>query len=274
MQTKASFKKEFLAFWRSKKLIILTCVIITLALFGAALTRGMSEIPGFSEMYSVATSGVQAAISYIAEIGLLVFILLLNSHAGGEQKRRSIIIPQSSGLGSASYIFPKFIFYPLVVFALSIIGTLAASGLSVYFFEDNNLIMSQVLAGGAVLGVYLMMYVCFHLCIGTATGRAGASAAICIVAALLLPTIFEMLSVAGQFADIMAGEVVESTATYAYNPFALSLMAQRVVGGNAETQDIVMTLAFAFALMVIVYFIALFAQNARKIDNSGNEILI
>jgi len=29
---------------------------------------------------------------------------------------------------------------------------------------------------------------------------------------------------------------------------------------------------FAFALMVCAYFIALFAQNARKIDNTGDEI--
>jgi len=30
----------------------------------------------------------------------------------------------------------------------------------------------------------------------------------------------------------------------------------------------------ALVLMIALYYIALFAQNARKIDNSGNDVLI
>ena len=61
-----------------------------------------------------------------------------------------------------------------------------------------------------------------------------------------------------------------------YNPFALNLIAASVLQSDAITTteliDIAVTVVFTFALMIFAYFIALFAQNARKIDNSGNEI--
>jgi len=53
-------------------------------------------------------------------------------------------------------------------------------------------------------------------------------------------------------------------------------MAASVVTEGAlqrmEPLDIAMTVLIAFALMVIFYFIAIFAQNAKKVDNTGNEM--
>jgi ABC-2 type transport system permease protein len=275
MQLKASFKKELLAFWRTKRFVILTCVFIGWALFSVALVRGMSELLSVLEdnpdvnlgegFASAAAGGVFTAITELATTALLVFLLLLNSFAGGEQKKRSVIIPRSAGLRSFSYIFPKFIVYPLIIFVLSVLGVLAASGLSALLFENNDLVMSRVLLGGVLLGVYLMMYVSFHLSLGTATGRAGMSAAICIVASFILPPIFQTLATAEHAAGVEA---------YVYNPFALSMMAAGSVYQVPPTRDIIMTVLITFAIMVIVYFVALFVQNAKRIDNSGNEKLI
>jgi hypothetical protein len=61
-----------------------------------------------------------------------------------------------------------------------------------------------------------------------------------------------------------------------YNPFTLDLLAVSSVYNNAATRgellDIAVTVIIALTLMLICYFVALFAQNAKMIDNSGNEI--
>ena len=104
-----------------------------------------------------------------------------------------------------------------------------------------------------------MLYVCFHLTLGTATGKAGMSAAICIIASIILPGIFAVTG-----------------SEYIFNPFAIDLLASSVIYNpetiQTELLDIAITVLFALAIMFIMYLIALFAQNARKIDNSGNEI--
>jgi len=275
IQTKASFKKEILAFFRTKKFLIIAIVIIGWSILSPLFMVGMGGLinamsPIYDEMGldvstmtdmlgSSANTGVSSAVTDLAGTCLVVFILLINSFAGGEQKKRSTIIPKSSGLRTFSYIFPKFIVYPLTAMVLAIAGAFASWGVSVIAYEVNDVSPEGVLIGGVLAGVCLMFYTCCHLTIGTATGKAGVSAAVCIVAALLLPSLFAGLG-----------------SEYVYNPFTLNILAGSVVAEGALYRipplDIVMTVLIAFAIMVILYFIAIFAQNAKKVDNTGNEI--
>jgi ABC-2 type transport system permease protein len=275
IQTSASFRKELLAFFRTKKFLIIFIVIIGWAILGPLLIRGMGvfldalspvyddfgvDVAGMTDFLgSAASTGVMSAVSDLTTTGLIVFLLLINSFAGGEQKKRSIMIPKSSGLRSFGYIFPKFIIYPLTAFILAIAGAFVAWGISSLVFTINDVSPEGVLLAGALAGVCLMFYVCCHIALGTSTGQAGMSAAICIVASLLLPNIFALLG-----------------SEYVYNPFTLNILAGSVVQEGAllliQPYEIIMTVLIAFAIMVIVYFIALFVQNAKKIDNSGNEI--
>ena len=276
MQTKASFKKEILAFVRTKKLLVLSIVIIGMAILSplmfvgtAALLESMKpvydsigmDITSMTDLLGGYTvqAGVFTGITNLAQIGVIVYLLLINSFAGGEQKKRSVIIPRSSGLRSFSYIFPKFIVFPAAALILAVVGAFSSWGVSVLTYEINDVSAGGVLLGGVLAGVCLMFYVCAHLTLGTATGKPGMSAAFCITAALLLPDIFS-------FTD--PGLV--------YNPFTLNYLAGNVTQKNAmqnyPPMDILMTVLIALAIMVILYFIALFAQNAKKVDNSGNEI--
>ena len=277
MQTKASFKKEYLAFFRTKKVFILALVLIGLAVINPLLITGMSVfMDSFSEVYaelgvdvsgmtealsSSVSTGVSTAVSGIAQTGLVVFLIVLNSNAGGEQKKRSIIIPRSTGLRSFSYIFPKFIIYPLAAFVIAVIATFAAWGVSVFGFVYNDVSAAGVLLASVLTGVSLMFYVCAHLTIGTATGKAGMSAAVCIVASFLLPILLSSMG-----------------AGYVYNPFTMHALAGSVVFNSgvstAQVLEIIITVIIALVLMVILYLIALFAQNAKRIDNSGNETKI
>jgi len=275
LQTKAGFKKEILAFFKTQKFLIIALVLLGLGALSPLLITGMGALmDSMSDLYndlgldvsdmtavlSSSTSiGVSSSIGDITGVGLMVFLLLIMKAAGGEQKKRAVIIPRSAGLRSFGYIFPKFIIYPLSAFALAIAAMFVSWGISVLVFEHNDISFNSVLTGGVLAGVCMMLYVCFHLALGTATGKAGMSAAVCIGASLILPNVFAL-----------------TTTEYMYNPFALDVLAGQVVlQPNIPAEqglDIVITIGFAIALMVLAYLIALFAQNARKIDNSGNEL--
>ena len=275
MQTKASVKKEFLAFSRTKKLVITALVFIGWSILSPLMIRGMGwlmnsfspiydemgmDVAGMTDFLLASSSlGVTAAVSELSGACLIVLILLINSNAGGEQKKRSIMIPRSSGLRTFGYIFPKFIVYPPIAFILAVAGALSSWGISALIFDYNDVTIAGVLVGGVLAGVSVMFYICAHLTIGTATGHAGLSAAICIIASLLLPNIFAMTG-----------------AEYMYNPFTLKIVASSVVQPGmlsvTPPADIVISAVIALGIMVVMYFIAIFAQNARKIDNSGNEI--
>jgi len=275
LQIKASFKKELLAFFRTKRFWIIALVIIGLSVFSPLLITGMGALVDMmSDLYeefgmdvsmltealgSSSSIGVSSSISDITGAGLIVMLLLLNSAAGGEQKKRSVIIPRSAGLQSTAYIFPKFIIYPLSAFVLAIIAMMISYPVSVYVFEVNDVTFFRVILAGVLSGVYLMFYTCFHLTLGTATGIAGMSAAVCISASIILSNIFAFIGT-----------------DYMFNPFSLNLMATSMLFNDptsgVKALDVVATVVFALGIMVLLYFIAVFAQNARRIDNSGNEI--
>jgi hypothetical protein len=275
IQTKAGFKKEFLAFFKTGTFTIIACVIIGLSLFSPLLLAGLGSMMDslsnvydefgmdVSEMTDVLASssalGVILSIETVVGTSLIVVLLLLNKTAGGEQKKRSVIIPKSAGLRSFAYIFPKFIVYPLTVFALTFLAVLASLPLSVWLFEVNDVTAGGVLLAGVLSGVSMMFYVCCHLALGTATGKAGMSAAVLITASIILSMVFSAVDF-----------------EYMFNPFAFGALAsEAVMFGVASTSfliDNLISIAFALGIMVVTFFVALFAQNAKKIDNTGDEI--
>ncbi|MCL2108396.1 MAG: hypothetical protein FWH20_03510 [Oscillospiraceae bacterium] len=297
IQVKASFKKELLGFFRTKIAVILIAVFIGFAIFTPAMLKGMeimfdlldtavsgmdmeesglgdeadaamaelgAQLEAVSTMFSFtdASTGVTSTVGDISMTLLIVFLLVIIPVAGGEQKKRSIIIPRSAGLSNTAYILPKFIIYPITAMVLCIAATLVSAGLSVILTVNNDLVFSQVLLAGILAGINLAMYTSFHISLGTATGKAGMSAAICIVASMFIPALFALL-----------GTGIDSELLL-YNPFSLNSMSVRALYEVPDTAEMLFSVIFAFALMAIVYFVSLFAQNAKRVDNSGNEILI
>jgi hypothetical protein len=275
IQTKASFKKELIAYFRTKTFLIIILAIVGLSLLSPIAIIGLGNmINAMSDIYDElgvnidgmtealgesASIGVASSVSDITGVGMIVILLLINKTAGGEQKKRSIIIPRSAGLRSDSYLFPKYIIYPPSMLLIAIVAVLSSWVISSLLFDVSDISFVNALLAGVLSAMSMMLYVCFHITLGTATGRAGMSATVCILSALLLPNIFALTDM-----------------EYMYNPFVLNLLASRVIHGdtisNTEMLDYVITVAFALAIMAGTYFIALFAQNARKIDNTGNEI--
>ena len=273
IQLKAGLFKEIAAFVRTKKFLILICVFIGTATLYPLMIRGMSLLVyAMSDIYAEmgidvtemsyviitdASLGVADAVGVLVSIGLMVFLLLINSFSGGEEKRRSIMIPQSSGLDVFNYLLPKYIVYPLAIFAFTLAGVFLASGVIVLVYENNDLIMRNVVIAATLAGIYNMFYVCLHLTLGTSSGKAGMSAAICIVASMLLPGIFTIVD-----------------AVPVYNPLTMGITASMVATGAELRPGIITGVILTFLLMAAVFLVALFAQTAKKIDNKGNEIII
>jgi len=273
MQLKAGYSKEMKAFIRTNRFVILISVFVALGILYPLLIRGMGALMiAMSDTYyemgmdvsvlveqlgSNSTYGLTNALSALTVIGLLVFLILINGFAGGEQKRRAIIIPQNSGLESFSYLLPKFIIYPLSIFAFTVISVIIAGVVSVWAFEYNDIIPINLFVAAALAGLFNMFYVCLHLALGTSTGRAGMSSAICIVVSILLS---DALSLAG---------IVP-----AFNPVTMHVTATLIASGAEMRPGIIVGVGITLALMFTVFAIALFVQNAKRIDNSGNEIII
>lgn len=271
IQLRAGFYKELLAFSRTNRIFILTIVFIgiaaaypllvwgsrmVLSAAGAEVFGGMDILA--DELLYNATAGLQSGVEGLTTVGLLVFLLLINSFAGGEQKRRSIIIPRSAGLNNFNYIFPKFIVYPVTMFLLTFVSVYVASFISGMLFENNNMHAENIFISASLAAVFNMLYVCLHLTLGTATGKAGMSSAICIVSALLvLPVFFAALNVLPET-----------------NPFIMNIAAMSIASGLWVGSEVVVGVVIAFVIMIVVFFIALFVQNAKKIDNRGNEVII
>jgi len=275
IQTKACFKKEILAYFRSRKFLIIACVIVGIALLSplmivlfSTLMDAMSDmyaqfdtdVSGLTESITeYSSTGMASSVSDITSAGLIVMLILLSRAAGGEQKKRAVIIPRSAGLRSFSYLFPKYIIYPLSAFFLSIIAMLASWFVSGLIFNSNDVTFANAFLASTLVGTTMMFYVCLHLTLGTATGQAGMSAVVCIVMSMILPLVFASVDM-----------------DYMFNPFALNMIAASVLHSyvvpGSQIVDILISIAFALGIMVTAFFIALFAQNARRIDNTGEEI--
>jgi len=274
-QLRSCFTKEGLAFTRTKRLTILVLIVFGWAILGPLLIRGLGvlmdsmgqiydelgmDITGMTDLLAANVStGVVSAMSDLTTTGLIAFLILMNSFAGGEQKKRSIMIPKTAGLRNFPYLFPKYIIFPLTALVLAIIAGFIAWGISYLVFDFNDVSASNVLLGGTLAGVSIMFYITIHLTLGTATGKAGMSSAVIIIASLLLPNLFAA----------MGSELI-------YNPFTLNMIAASIIpdinAGFFTANEIIMTVVITFAIMIVLFFIALFAQNAKRIDNRGNEI--
>jgi hypothetical protein len=274
MQLRAGLAKEKSAFLGTKRFLALALVFLGIAIFYPLLVWGSGQLlmgiddlgvegmDAFGELGGIvtqhATTGAQSGTEGVTTVGLLVFLILINAFAGGEQKRKSIIIPQSAGLSNFNYILPKFIVFPLTAFAFTVISVFVASWFSVLLYSHNDLVLTNVLVSAVLAGVFNMLYVCLHLTLGTATGKAGMSSAICIVSAILvMPMFFAGINVLPEL-----------------NPFIMNIAAISVAAGSWIRSEMLIGVIIAVIIMISVFYLALFVQNAKMIDNSGNDIII
>lgn len=221
------------------------------------ITNSMSTMTSVFENMSAATV-LFSTISDVSSLGILITLLVIKSACGGEQKRRSIIIPRCAGLTPKMYILPKFMLYPLIIFVLAFISVILASVMSQLLFE-GAILFENVLVAAVTLGVYLAFVMTVMLTLGICTEKPGISVIIVLVSINILPSLLSAYRVDR------------------FNPFALpglvgsAVTAESSAFASMDMLNFWVSIGATLIISVILYFVTLLALNSKEVKNEGNE---
>lgn len=192
MQIKAGLKKEWLQFTRTFRLggIILAIASFALAdplmywamnllLDGISTTQAAVADTGALDIGEVASVFNNAGVVFsmtMAEFcstSTLIFMLILMSPCGGEQKKRATIIPSCTGLGTLEYLIPKYIIYPAAIFVVTLASCMMAGGICNLVFTDGAIDAGMMFLAAVLCAVYLTFILVVYMSIGLCTSRPG-----------------------------------------------------------------------------------------------------
>lgn len=289
MQLKYCFKKEWSQFTRTFRLLALCLIFFSMfvsypLLFGFAgsvLNKDFLESPPIEESAVVSLDTVKtsandimseidmdAMVEMYSDAGLmfgttvvltlpscvLVAMLLFMSAAGGEQKKRAMIVPLSSGLKFKNYLIPKFIIYPLFAFAITFLSTVFAGVTCNIIFPNNHVSAVTMVTAALLAGIYVMFIVTVHLSLGLCTSRPGIMAAAIYVGSSVVQSLLQGFGITE------------------YHPFAISSMISDMLmmpeySFADNMMNIIVTIVISIAVCIVMFFLALGVLNAKKINN-------
>ncbi len=280
---KAGIKKEFLLFSRGFRLIGVIITVIGISLLYPLMYKSMEMMAGqiadmgqqiggeaqdqvagavnsinsmmgsLESLYggSMAAVGFKTGVSSITSTGFLIIALLLMATAGGEQKKRSVIIPNCAGLTPAGYVLPKFTVYPLMIGLLSFLGGIITGGISNLIY-NNELIISDIIFSSLCAAVYMVFMISLYFLVGLSTGRAGISVIIVYGGSTIIPILLQSLDIDR------------------YNPFTLQTMLMSSYN-DADMNNFVLSTIVSVILSVICCLLALMITTLRRVDNTVGE---
>lgn len=218
------------------------------------------EISGSGIMGDMTDESYMAKLGAISALGdltstlMLIFMLVTMYSAGGELKKRSMIIPQNAGLSSKLYILPKFIVYPASVALFAFCGIWIGFGISALVFGGIEISISNIAVAALLAAVFDAFMTVLYFTLGLCTSKAGLSVVIMYGGNVILTTLFSALG-----AD-------------KFHPFTLTSQAQNAVLENGfDSVNLWGSIGITVLLMVLCYFVTLFVISARRIDNRGKE---
>jgi ABC-2 type transport system permease protein len=201
-------------------------------------------------------------MSYLMSLNMfstasVIVLILLTGTAGGEQKKRSIIIPQTAGLKPSGYVLPKFIMYPPMVFVMTVLSALLANGACHLIFKMSYSFEAAVLTG-SLYGMQGMFTVCLYMFLGISL----AQPALSVIYVLVADTVFSIMIVGALQID-------------KYTPWNLTDLANSIVmnmGTEYNMTAIVPTIMITLAVCVGLMLLTLFANVAKRMDNTADEV--
>ncbi len=287
MQLKYSLKKEWKHFTRTFRLggIIITAFAVVLAnllmfKFTGAILENLEQsqnvaistanfsgddILGGLNLGDMASMYYDAGLMYAATLSsmistvMLVIMLVLCSAAGGEQKKRAMIVPLCSGLNSKSYVLAKFILYPVSTFIIIFLASLFCGVLCNAFFPDNQISFGIILLASALAGIYMVFTISIFLSLGLCTSRPGVMTAVIYIGTTIIQTITQGLD------------------RFDYNPFTLLelISGEMLVDPDFSLSDnaasIAVGTAISLLVSVLMCLLAIAVLNAKKIDNKEEK---
>ncbi|MCL2754440.1 MAG: hypothetical protein FWD35_01825 [Oscillospiraceae bacterium] len=282
-QIKAGVKKEWLFFWRSFRFGGMAIGFAVAALMGPVLIRLVLAMRGIYEE----TLGAEAAAEMFAELeganGLfasyastlemfavpfmppmmfVVITLLIGGMCGGEQKRRSIIIPQTAGLTPFGYVLPKFIMFPPLVWVMTVLAALTANG-ACQLLLGASLPVEIVFVTGSLTGLSLMFLVCMYMFFGISLAQPKLSILFVLAANAVFPWISMTFSI-DRFTPWSLGGM---NALVIWNYTSGNAYYDGIGGAN-----IVITALITLALCAVFVVGTYFTLVAKRMDNTADEV--
>ncbi|MCM1054822.1 MAG: hypothetical protein NC394_04785 [Bacteroides sp.] len=204
---------------------------------------------------NLAVLGLISAFGDLTNTLLLIFMIVTMYSAGGELKKRSMIIPQNAGLSAGLYVLPKFLLYPTAaaVFAFAgmlVSGLTTAIAFSGAYETDTARLLLAALAAAVYDGFIAALYFTLGLC----TARAGIATIILYGGSAILSVLFTSFG-----AD-------------KFHPFALRDVAQDILTGQEiDLVNLWGSVGVTALIILLCYFVTVFVISAKRIDNRGEE---
>ncbi len=284
MKLSLALKKEYMFFSRTMRLFGVAFAILIFGLVDPLLFKvlgGMlssitemggtemfteADMEAFSMFTNIDASGMLSmSIGDFTSTAVLIVLLILMDASGGEQKKRSIIIPRCAGLTPNMYATPKFIIYPLTGLVCGFLGIFICAGVSMLVF-GGSVDMGMLLLAAFSVGLYIAFVIILQLTIGICSERPGIAVISTLAATSLLPTLLTSFRVDK------------------FNPFALPSIAMSAFSGGSslaglstaelDALNVGVSLIVTIILSLILYFLTLFVLTTRQIENEGNEAVL
>lgn len=220
---------------------------------------GDVDFSDMTAMYSDAGLMFSTTMTSFCSNSMLIIMIIMMSPSGGEQKKRAMIVPLSSGLRYKSYLLPKFVIYPLTIFAVTFISSLATGVACNALFPVNRQGAGMIMLASLMCAVYCLFIFSVYLSLGLCTSHPGFMTAAVYVGQSILQSLLIAMGLDG------------------YNPFTLlTLCSGALLSADgfdlaANTPSIVCAFILSVAISVLMYFLALAVLKAKKIDNQAQE---
>lgn len=214
------------------------------------------DLMSMFEEENLASLGVISAYGDLTNTLTLIFMIVTMYSAGGELKKRSMIIPQNAGLSTRLYVLPKFLVYPLAAAVFAFLGALASGLVTILVFGDAfQASIGQILLVALIAAVYDAFIITLYFTLGLCTTRAGIATIILYGGSAILSTLFTSFG-----AD-------------KFHPFAFSSEVQNIIltEEGADMTNIFGSIGVSLLLMLLCYFITVFVISAKRVDNMGRE---
>lgn len=208
----------------------------------------------FSDDEMMAKMGVLSSVGDLTNTLLLIFMIVTMYSAGGELKKRSMIIPQNAGLTPKLYLLPKFLIYPLVAAALAFVGVWISFGTTALMFKTAAVPVGDLALVALLAAVFNAFMITLYFTLGICTKKAGVSVVIMYGGNAILTTLFQALG-ANKF-----------------HPFTLIAQCQEIItSGEKDMANLWGSIGVTVLLILLCYFVTLFVVSAGRIDNRGKE---
>ncbi len=208
----------------------------------------------FTDKEIMAKMGVLSSVGDLTNTLLLIFMLVTMYSAGGELKKRSMIIPQNAGLTPKLYLLPKFLIYPLAAAVLAFVGVWVSFGTTALMFQTAAVPVGELALVALLAAVFNAFMITLYFTLGICTKKAGISVVIMYGGNAILTTLFQALGATK------------------FHPFTLVSQCQNILtDGEIDTANLWGSIGVSLLLIFLCYFVTLFVVSAARIDNRGKE---